>query len=90
MSSHQDNILGVGIAAFGLSGRIFHAPYILSHPKFKLKVVYKRSKSKSIEFCEIHGYKNVDLVRSLDDLCSRTDISVVVVCSPIWCVRLTS
>ena len=33
-----------GLAAFGLSGQIFHAPFIEAHPDFELTAVAERSK----------------------------------------------
>mmetsp|Transcript_23109 Transcript_23109/g.33855 ORF Transcript_23109/g.33855 Transcript_23109/m.33855 type:complete len:596 (-) Transcript_23109:38-1825(-) len=75
-------VLRVGVIAFGLSGRVFHAPFILTHPRFRLTAVYERSKNESQHFAEKHGIK-VDIVRSVGELLSRKDVDVIVVCSPI-------
>jgi len=77
-----DTILNVGVISFGLSGRIFHAPFLLTNPKFKFVAAFERSKSESQDFATKHGLK-VDLVRSIDELVNRTDINLIVVCSPI-------
>jgi scyllo-inositol 2-dehydrogenase (NADP+) len=82
MSTVNHEKIGVGVMAFGLSGRIFHGPYIITHPNFKLVAVYERSKNESQIFaskCKV----SVDLVRSEKELVERSDIQLVVVCSPI-------
>ena len=79
--------LRVGLIAFGLSGRVFHAPFILMNPQFELVAVYERSKSEAEVYCAEKGYScstgPVVTLRSIEDLCHRPDIDLVVVCSPI-------
>ncbi len=31
-----------GLASYGMSGRIFHAPFLATNPRFKLKAVVER------------------------------------------------
>lgn len=78
----MSQVLNVGVISFGLSGRVFHAPFLLTNPKFKLVAVYERTKSESQDFAVKHGI-SVDLVRSVEELVNRTDINLIVVCSPI-------
>jgi predicted dehydrogenase len=82
MEAADTPVIGVGIIAFGLSGRVFHAAFVCTNPKFKLVAVYERSKSESQEFASKHGL-TIDLMRSESDLVNRADIQLVVVCSPI-------
>ena len=75
-------VLQVGVVAFGLSGRVFHAPFILTHPGFHLAAVCERSKNEGEKFAEAHGC-TVQTVRSVEELVALGHISVVVICSPI-------
>jgi predicted dehydrogenase len=78
----RPRILRVGIIAFGASGRIFHAPFILPHPLFELAAVFERGdKTNGADFAAKHGYlTKVDTERSAEALCSRADIDLIVVC----------
>jgi scyllo-inositol 2-dehydrogenase (NADP+) len=80
-------VIRVGLVAFGLSGRVFHAPFIMTHPLFELVAVYERSKDEAAAFCADRHYASstgpVQTVRSVEQLCSRADVDLVVVCSPI-------
>ena len=33
-----------GLASFGMSGKVFHAPLLRSHPGFQLKTIVERTK----------------------------------------------
>jgi predicted dehydrogenase len=70
------NQLRVGLASYGMSGSVFHAPLISAHPSFRLVKVLERNKSISKE-----KYPDVLVVRSFDDLL-ESDIDVVVVNTP--------
>ena len=35
----------VGLASFGMSGKVFHAPLVTAHDGFQLKTIVERSKS---------------------------------------------
>ncbi|MDB5260954.1 MAG: putative oxidoreductase YvaA, partial [Adhaeribacter sp.] len=37
----------VGLASYGMSGLVFHAPLVSSNPGFKLKTILERSANKS-------------------------------------------
>lgn len=78
----RPRILRVGLIAFGASGRIFHAPFIMPHPLFELAAVFERGeKTNGADFAARHGYPtHVDTVRSAEALCARSDIDLIVVC----------
>ena len=75
----RPRVLKVGMIAFGVSGRVFHAPFIIAHPLFSLVAVYERTKFEAEAYCTRHGV-HVDTVRSAEDLCKRFDIDLIVVC----------
>jgi len=35
----MSQIINTGIASFGMSGKVFHAPFIQAHPGFKLQAI---------------------------------------------------
>lgn len=66
----------VGLAGFGMSGQIFHAPFISADSRFTLKKVYERTSDKSKQ-----AYPSVEVVRTFDELLTG-DIDLVVVSTP--------
>lgn len=66
------------LLSFGMSGKIFHAPFIHQHPGFELYAIWERSKSESITI-----YPDVKIVRSMDELLADESIDLIVVNTPI-------
>ncbi len=64
------------IAGFGLSGKIFQAPFIHADPNFELKKVYERSTERARE-----EYPEVQIVRSFEALLTD-DIDLVIISTP--------
>ncbi|MDR1724162.1 MAG: Gfo/Idh/MocA family oxidoreductase [Tannerella sp.] len=66
-----------GIASFGMSGKVFHAPFINVHPQFELTAIVERSKdlAKAI-------YPNVRIVRSIDELLAIDELELVIINTP--------
>ena len=63
-----------GLAAFGMSGQVFHAPFISTNPHFELTAVVERSKELSRA-----KYPQSRIVRSFDELISMDELDLVVV-----------
>lgn len=66
-----------GILSFGMSGRIFHAPFVHAHPGFNLKVVLERNQKKAAEF-----YPDVVSYNTIEDLLNDDEIELVIVNTP--------
>jgi scyllo-inositol 2-dehydrogenase (NADP+) len=66
-----------GIASFGMSGQIFHAPLLHSNPRFEINAIVERSKEVSREK---YGYSK--LVRSFDELVQDKEIELIIVNTP--------
>jgi predicted dehydrogenase len=66
-----------GIASFGLSGRVFHAPFIHANEAFELTAICERSKNEAIE-----TYPYVKIVRSFDELISDASLELIIVNTP--------
>lgn len=66
-----------GLLAYGMSGRIFHAPFLTANPGFKLKAVVERNEKKcATRYPDIVSYNSVDV------LLSDNEIELVVVNTP--------
>jgi len=70
-------MINTAIIGFGLSGKVFHAPFIHTHQSFKLAKVVERNSghSKSI-------YPEVEIVRDYKLLLDDPAIELVVICTP--------
>lgn len=66
-----------GIIGFGLSGRVFHAPFVHSHPGFSLKSVVERHQRHSAGI-----YPEVEVVRDIDDLLKDKSLELMVITTP--------
>ena len=66
-----------GICSFGMSGKLFHAPFIQAHPAFELTAIVERQKQDSREL-----YPSSKLYRSVQELCADPEIELVVVNTP--------
>ncbi len=73
----MEKTLNVALSAYGMSGEVFHAPLLTSHPGFKLTKVVERRSNKSSA-----AYPFVEVVRSFDDLLADPVIDVIVVNTP--------
>ena len=71
-------MIQVGLCAFGMSGRVFHAPFFNEHPGFHLAGIVERSKNESQE-----KYPSSTLYRSVEELLANPDIELVVVNTPV-------
>ena len=66
----------VGIAGFGMSGQIFHGPFLDADQRFRIKKVYERTTEHAKE-----RYPYVETVRSYKELLGD-DIDLVVIAAP--------
>lgn len=71
-------LVKVGLCAFGMSGKIFHAPFLKEHPGFFMSAIVERSKEDSKE-----KYPNAEIYRSVEEMLKNADIDVVVVNTPV-------
>ena len=72
----ENGIINVGIAGFGMSGQVFHAPFLDADDRFRIRKVYERSTQRAKE-----RYPYVEVVRSFEELLTD-DIDLVVVSTP--------
>ena len=69
--------IGVGLAAYGMSGEVFHAPLLSVHPGFEIIAILERSRSRSRE-----RYPETEIVREFGELLGDRRINLVVVNTP--------
>lgn len=71
-------LVKVGLCAFGMSGKVFHAPFLKEHPGFFISAIVERSKEESKE-----KYPEAEIYRSVEEMLENADIELVVVNTPI-------
>ncbi len=69
--------INTGILSFGMSGRVFHAPFISTNPHFNLSAVVERSKKAAHEF-----YPGIISYDTMADLLADDTIELVIVNTP--------
>lgn len=77
MKTTVDDPIQVGLASFGMSGMVFHAPFLAANPRFRLKKIVERRSEKSKEH-----YPEVEIVKSFEQLLQDEAIELVVVNTP--------
>lgn len=71
-------IIKTGICSYGMSGKLFHAPFVANHPGFELTAIVERTKDESRE-----KYPHSKLYRSVEEMLEDESISLVIVNTPI-------
>jgi len=66
-----------GVLSYGMSGRIFHAPFLETNTRFKLKAVVERSKKNAQQ-----RYPHIISYNSVDELLNDKTIELVIVNTP--------
>lgn len=69
--------ISTGILSFGMSGRIFHAPFIAAHPGFSFYGVTERSKKKAQSI-----YPDIKSFDSADELIADPAVELIIVNTP--------
>jgi predicted dehydrogenase len=73
----DQKVIKTAIIGFGLSGRVFHAPFLHTHPGFKLATVVERQGNTSREL-----YPGIEVVRDYKDLLKDNELELVVIATP--------
>ncbi|WP_345953581.1 Gfo/Idh/MocA family oxidoreductase [Mucilaginibacter sp. PAMB04168] len=66
-----------GILSFGMSGRIFHAPFVHAHPGFQFKAVLERNQKNAVKY-----YPDVVSYDRIEDMLNDAEIDLIVVNTP--------
>ena len=71
-------VIRTGICSYGMSGKLFHAPFLEAHPGYELSAIVERHNHDSKE-----RYPNAKLYRSVEELCADKELQLIVVNTPI-------
>lgn len=71
-------LVKAGLCAFGLSGKVFHAPFLKEHPGFFISAIVERSKEESKE-----KYPEATIYHSVEEMLQQADIELVIVNTPV-------
>jgi len=71
-------LVKAGLCAFGMSGKVFHAPFLKEHLGFFISAVVERSKEESKE-----KYPEATIYRSVEEMLQSADIELVVINTPV-------
>ena len=69
--------VSTGICSYGMSGKLFHAPFIEAHPGYELSAIVERHNNDSKE-----RYPHAKLYRSVEELCADNDLKLIIVNTP--------
>lgn len=71
-------LIRAGLCAFGMSGKVFHAPFLKQHPGFLVTAIVERNRQDSQEkYPEAYRY------RSVEEMLKQSDVDLVVVNTPV-------
>jgi scyllo-inositol 2-dehydrogenase (NADP+) len=77
MTPSSDSPIGAGLLAYGMSGKLFHAPFLTAHPGFTLRAVVERSQQRMAA-----DYPSIISYPSAEALLADPSIELVVVNTP--------
>lgn len=70
-------IIKSGICSYGMSGKLFHAPFLHAHPGYTLAAIVERHNHDSKE-----RYADAKLYRSVEEMCADPSLELIVVNTP--------
>lgn len=73
----MEKIIKTGVCSYGMSGTIFHVPFIHVHPGFEFTAVVERSKNLAQQ-----QHPNVKVYRSLEEMLQDSSLDLIVVNTP--------
>lgn len=73
----MDQPIKTGLLAFGMSGRIFHAPFLNANPGFSLDAVAERHTKKASAF-----YSEIKSYDTLEEVINHPELELIVVNTP--------
>lgn len=75
----EEGRISVGLAGFGMSGRLFQAPFINADPRYQLKKIFERRSDQAKL-----AYPKAEVVRTFEQLLTQ-EIDLVVIATPNPC-----
>lgn len=78
VKNYNMQLVKSGLCAFGMSGKVFHAPFLKEHPGFFISAVVERSKEESKE-----KYPEATIYRSVEEMLQQADVELVIINTPV-------
>lgn len=78
-NNHSSAPIRTAILSFGMSGKVFHAPFIHHHKGYNLSGIVERTKNEAAEL-----YPNSTIYRSIDEAINDHNIDLIVVNTPTY------
>ena len=75
---NKETTIKTGICSYGMSGKLFHAPFIQNHPGFELTAIVERTKNESRE-----RYPDSKLYRSVEEMINDESLQLIIVNTPV-------
>jgi predicted dehydrogenase len=72
--------IGVGLVGYGLAGRLFHSPYIVSVDGLRIAAIVTSDPGRQAQARSDHPA--ADVLATVDELLDRADVEIVVVVTP--------
>ncbi len=73
----MENKIKVGLLAYGMSGKIFHGPFIEAHEGFELTAINERSKDDAKK-----DYPNVTIYKEVESLLNDDRLELIIINTP--------
>ncbi|SIQ63360.1 Predicted dehydrogenase [Chryseobacterium sp. RU33C] len=78
VKNYNMQLVKAGLCAFGMSGKVFHAPFLKEHPGFFMSAVVERSKEESKG-----KYPEATIYRSVEEMLQHADVELVIINTPV-------
>ena len=75
----EGSTVKTGICSFGMSGKLFHAPFVHAHPGYELSAIVERTTNDSRK-----KYPASKLYRSIEELISDDELQLIIVNTPTY------
>ncbi len=73
----MEKIIKTGLMAYGMSGKIFHAPFVKLHPGFHLSAIVERTKNEAVK-----DYPEVQIMRDPEALIADSNLDLIIINTP--------
>ncbi|HSU27575.1 MAG TPA: Gfo/Idh/MocA family oxidoreductase [Chitinophagaceae bacterium] len=73
------HVIRTGICSFGMSGKLFHAPFLHAHPGFELTAIVERHNNDSRE-----RYPASKLYRSIEEMLKEKELQLIIINTPSY------
>ena len=73
----MSSAFNTGIIGFGMSARVFHAPFLITNPKYKWTAVVERNSNHAQSF-----YPSIKTYRSFEELVNDAGIELIIITTP--------